>query len=107
MAAVPSFVIPLSDVEVETGDSGIIGSGALGQVRRGRYRGHSVALKGLHLLRTDAASVAAFGGALNPDERAAFLQKFMQECEFMQSFTHEHVRRLFCSSMQGLPVKVC
>ena len=35
-----------------------------GQVRRGTLRGAAVALKGLFLLRTDAASTAAFGGAL-------------------------------------------
>ena len=40
------------------GPAGIIGSGALGEVRRGLYRGVEVALKGLHMLRTDAASVS-------------------------------------------------
>jgi serine/threonine protein kinase len=92
---VPTFVIPLSEVEVDEGDAAIIGSGALGQVRRGRYGDHHVALKGLHLLRTDAASVAAFGGALNPDERVAFLQKFMQECTLLQSFEHANIVPFF------------
>ena len=44
--------------QVVRGPAGIIGSGALGEVRRGLYRGVEVALKGLHMLRTDAASVS-------------------------------------------------
>eukprot|EP01045_Picozoa_sp_COSAG04_P037435 COSAG04_NODE_9559_length_851_cov_2.434840_2_plen_56_part_01 len=48
---VPDYAIPQSEVIV--GDR--IGAGALGEVRRGTYRDTPVALKGLHMLRTDAA----------------------------------------------------
>ena len=47
------------------GPDGIIGRGSLGEVRRGTLRGVEVALKSLFMLRTDAASIAAFGGALS------------------------------------------
>ena len=93
--AVPGYLISIQDVEVEEGVGGIIGSGALGEVRRGRYKGTLCALKGLHLLRTDAASVAAFGGALTREERSAFLQKFMQECSLLQEFEHKNIVPFF------------
>ena len=93
--AAPTFLIARANVEVQEGAEGFIGSGALGEVRRGRYQGKPCALKGLHLLRTDAASVAAFGGALNPDERKAFLSKFIQECRLLQSFEHENIVPFF------------
>ena len=91
----PEYIISRRDVDVQEGPEGVIGSGALGEVRRGEYRGEPCALKGLHLLRTDAASVAGFGGALNPDERSAYLGKFMQECEFMRSFKHDNIVPFF------------
>eukprot|EP01047_Picozoa_sp_COSAG01_P085133 COSAG01_NODE_18570_length_1067_cov_0.923554_1_plen_104_part_00 len=56
--AAASWVIPAAEVEVEAGAGGLIGRGALGEVRRGTYRGVAIALKGLHLLRTDAAAVS-------------------------------------------------
>ena len=49
-----SRVIRLADVQV--GD--VIGSGALGEVRRGTIGDVGVALKALHMLRTDAAAQA-------------------------------------------------
>ena len=39
--------IPLADVTVVEGAEGLIGRGALGEVRRGRFDGADVALKGL------------------------------------------------------------
>ena len=95
MVCAPKFVIPRTEIEVEEGVGGIIGRGALGEVRRGTYRGNVCALKSLHLLRTDAASLAAMGGVLNPDERSAYLQKFTQECNFMQSFEHANIVPFF------------
>jgi hypothetical protein len=62
-----------------------------GQVRRGTLRGAAVALKGLFLLRTDAASTAAFGGALPEADRRALVEKFMGECRFMQACTHRNI----------------
>ena len=65
------YRIALADVEVIEGRDGLIGRGALGEVRRGRYAGTEVALKGLHMLRTDDEAAHAMGGALAPAERRA------------------------------------
>jgi hypothetical protein len=70
-----------------------------GQVRRGTLRGAAVALKGLFLLRTDATSTAAFGGALPEADRRALVEKFMGECRFMQACTH-------CNIVQVMPPAV-
>ena len=64
-AQAPDYAIPQSEVTVGVR----IGAGALGEVRRGTYRDTPVALKGLHMLRTDAAAQAEWGGALSPAER--------------------------------------
>ena len=86
---VPGYVVTINDVDVEQGAEGIIGGGALGEVRRGRYKGAACALKSLHMLRTDAASVATFGGALNHDERRYLVQKFTEECELLDCLESE------------------
>ena len=48
-------------------------------------------LKGLHLLRTDAASVSMFGGAIPAEQREAYVSKFMAECHFMRRCTHPNI----------------
>ena len=115
------YLIPLERVTVEEGPDGVIGQGALGVVRRGIFRaegddpdpdgGHRadshgralipaqqrmtrpvrVALKGLHMLRTDAASVAAMGGGLTPRERGHVLQTFWRECELLHRAQHDNI----------------
>ena len=56
-AAPLPYHIPLEDVDV--GDR--IGGGALGEVRVAVYDGNQVALKSLHMLRTDDAAQAEWG----------------------------------------------
>ena len=65
-------------VQVDESPSGLLGHGANGEVRRGSYEGGLVALKSVFMLRTDAASTAAFGGAIPADGRAALLRSWMQ-----------------------------
>jgi hypothetical protein len=84
-------VIQLEQVTVIEGASGLIGRGALGEVRRGQLDGTDVALKGLHLLRTDAESVHAMGGALGPAERRALLDAFWQECDVLRRVVHKNI----------------
>ena len=67
-----------ADVEVDESPEGLLGRGASGDVKRGWFRGAPVALKSLFLLRTDAASTALLGGGIPPDQREAYLRKFMQ-----------------------------
>ena len=74
---------------VEVGER--VGSGALGEVRRGIWNGVVVALKGLHMLRTDAASQAEWGGALSPAERAGAMATFRRECETMRGLVHPNI----------------
>ena len=93
--AAPSFVIQSKDLEVEEGEEGLLGTGALGEVRRGRLHGAVVACKSLFLLRTDARAVAGFGGALRPEERRHLHAKFMQECTLMSSCRHPNIVPFF------------
>ena len=65
-------------MEVDESPEGLLGRGASGDVKRGWFRGAPVALKSLFLLRTDAASTALLGGGIPPDQREAYLRKFMQ-----------------------------
>ena len=67
-----------ADVEVDESPEGLLGRGASGDVKRGWFLGAPVALKSLFLLRTDAASTALLGGGIPPDQREAYLRKFMQ-----------------------------
>eukprot|EP01046_Picozoa_sp_COSAG06_P022474 COSAG06_NODE_1746_length_8495_cov_5.648761_2_plen_400_part_00 len=83
--------IPLADVTVVEGAEGLIGRGALGEVRRGRFDGADVALKGLHMLRTDAAAVHAMGGALGPAERRALADAFWRECDVLRRVVHPNI----------------
>ena len=87
----PEWVIPIADVEVVEGAEGLIGKGALGEVRKGKIKGVPVALKGLHMLRTDTASITAMGVALSPAERQAVLADFMKECDTLRRCTHAHI----------------
>ena len=90
-----SFLIPITEVHVERGPDGLLGAGALGEVRRGQYKEGPVALKGLFMLRTDAASLAAIGGALNPEERKRLIMEFQQECEHMHKCQHKNIVPFF------------
>ena len=90
-AAAAGWAIPVGEVEVVAGPAGVVGRGALGEVRRGAYRGVQVALKGLHLLRTDAAAMAAMGGALTPGERASVMASFLKECDMMRRCVHPNI----------------
>ena len=85
------LLISVRDIDVVEGPAGIIGQGALGEVRRGRHGPVELALKNLHLLRNDDASVAAMGGALTPRERAHVLQAFWKECALLQRADHENI----------------
>ena len=91
-AVVPAeYRISLADVHVIEGREGLIGRGALGEVRRGRYAGTEVALKGLHMLRTDAEALHAMGGALGPAERRALQADFFRECDILRQAVHPNV----------------
>ena len=85
------YRIALADVQVIEGREGLIGRGALGEVRRGRYAGTEVALKGLHMLRTDAEAAHAMGGALAPAERRALQADFFRECDILRRAVHPNI----------------
>jgi serine/threonine protein kinase len=91
----PSWVIPVADVEVAMGAEGFIGKGALAEVRKGILRGNPVALKGLYMLRADAASIRANETGrwswIPPWERQAVLGGFMKECEMLRRCTHNNI----------------
>ena len=99
------FLIEQRELQVEPGPIGVLGTGALGEVRRGTFRGALVACKGLFMLRTDARSVAGFGGALRPDERKHLTAKFMQECRFMQECTHPNIVPFFGVAVDDSPAR--
>jgi hypothetical protein len=75
--------------EVEVGE--VVGRGALGEVRRGVYRGNEVALKALHLLRTDTTSIIAMGGHLPPEVRRAQIVALMRECELLRDSVSPYI----------------
>ena len=81
------YHIPLEDVVV--GER--IGGGALGEVRVAEYDGNPVALKSLHMLRTDDAAQAEWGGALSPEERGHQLALFNRECDTLRGLHHRNI----------------
>lgn len=91
-------VIPEAEVVEVDGDAGILGRGALGEVRRGRWVPGAagavetpVALKRLFLLRNDVAALAEMGGALSEEERAAIVETFLTECATLSSANHPNI----------------
>eukprot|EP01043_Picozoa_sp_COSAG02_P041640 COSAG02_NODE_3468_length_6694_cov_2.962092_4_plen_633_part_00 len=90
--------ISVRDVAIAEGSDGVIGRGALGEVRRGSVVAApgeegsvQVALKGLHMLRNDATAHAAMGGPLTQREREAVLQTFWKECSMLRRATHKNI----------------
>ena len=76
--------IPLADIAPVAGPEGLLGNGALGEVREGRWSPGGgvetpVALKRLFLLRTDDAALAQMGGALSAVERQRVTEAFLRE----------------------------
>ncbi len=86
-AALLPYHIPLEDVAV--GER--IGGGALGEVRVAEYDGNQVALKSLHMLRTDDAAQVEWGGALSPAERDYQLAQFIRECDTLRGLDHRNI----------------
>ena len=86
-AAPLPYHIPLEDVAV--GER--IGGGALGEVRVAVYDGNQVALKSLHMLRTDDAAQAEWGGALSPAERDHQLVLLIRECDTLRGLDHRNI----------------
>ena len=84
-------VISLADVALVEGPDGVIGHGALGEVRRATWCGTSIALKDLFMLRDDAAAIARLGGALAPELRASLRASFLRECDFLRRARHPNV----------------
>jgi len=101
----PTFLIDGAELEVESGADGLLGSGALGEVRRGMYRGAAVACKSLFMLRTDAGAVRELGGQLSETERNFILGKFMQECHYMQGCTHPNIVPFFGVAVDATPAR--
>eukprot|EP01048_Picozoa_sp_COSAG05_P016121 COSAG05_NODE_2036_length_3656_cov_61.922125_1_plen_731_part_00 len=91
----PSWVIPAADIEAIEGAKGVIGNGALAEVRKGWIDGVPVALKGLQMLRTDAASVASNETGrftwIPAWERRATLDGFMRECDLLRRCMHPNI----------------
>jgi serine/threonine protein kinase len=89
--------IPAADVAPVEGDDGLLGRGALGEVRRGTWRAAQgveatpVALKRLFMLRDDRAALADMGGALAPEERAAVAAAFLRECTVLSRANHPNL----------------
>ena len=89
-------VIPEAEIVAVDGDAGLLGRGALGEVRRGRWVAVGaaetpVALKRLFLLRDDVAALAEMGGALSAQERAAVVEAFLRECATLSSASHPNI----------------
>ena len=90
-------VIPSAEIVPVEGDEGLLGRGALGEVRRGRWvtagggAETGVALKRLFLLRDDVAALAEMGGALSAEEKAAVVAAFMRECTILSRANHPNI----------------
>ena len=94
LGRLPGYLIPEAEVRVIEGKEGVIGQGANGEVRRGFYRGAEVALKRLHMLRTDAAWVAEGGlvpSDLSPDEQQSLKDSFKKECDMLSGLVHSNI----------------
>ena len=92
-------VISLADVALVEGPDGVIGHGALGEVRRATWCGTSIALKDLFMLRDDAAAIAAFArsraGAASASSR---LRCLYADCSARPCLTN--IRRRASSSLR-------
>ena len=73
------------------------------KVRRGTIGDVGVALKALHMLRTDAAAQAQWGGALSPAERRHPLEVFRRECGKMRGLVHPEITPLCGGVADGAP----
>ena len=88
--------IPSTEIRPVGGDEGLLGRGALGEVRRGRWitadgAETGVALKRLFLLRDDVAALAEMGGALSAAEKAAVVDAFLRECTILSRANHPNI----------------
>eukprot|EP01052_Picozoa_sp_SAG31_P011828 SAG31_NODE_679_length_12887_cov_3.259540_11_plen_638_part_00 len=98
--------IPVAEIETVPGPAGLLGHGALGEVRKGRWRPGApglaaaqqqqlgqqpVALKQLFFLREDPAAAAAMGGLISPEERRAVIQTFLRECRLLSHAVHPNI----------------
>ena len=88
--------IPTAQIVPLEGNEGILGRGALGEVRRGMWRTEGgnetpVALKRLFMLRDDDAAMAEVGGALSPEEKAAVVAAFLRECTILSRANHPNI----------------
>jgi large subunit ribosomal protein L40e len=99
---IPADVLAIAAAEIAPaeGDEGVLGRGALGEVRRGVWTtaggGETgVALKRLFMLRDDAGSVAEIGGALSPEEKAAVVAAFLRECTILSRANHPNILPFF------------
>ena len=95
-------VIPSAEIVPVEGDEGLLGRGALGEVRRGRWvtaaaggAETGVALKRLFLLRDDLAALAEMGGALSAEEKAAVVAAFMRECVILSRANHPNILQFY------------
>jgi hypothetical protein len=100
-------VLRAADVVALEGDAGLLGRGALGEVRRGVWitaEGEAetaVALKRLFLLRTDNAALAEMGGALTATDRAAVADAFLRECVILSRASHPNILPFYGIVMDG------
>ena len=103
--SVPEFLIEGAELEVEARPEGRLGTGALGEVRRGIYRGVQVACKSIFMLRTDVDTLHELGGQLTDAERKISVGKFMQESRHMTACTHPNITPFFGVAVDGTPAR--
>ena len=74
-----AWQVPLEELKID--ESAILGSGALGEVKRAIWNnGLEVAVKRLFFMATDATALQAIGGALDEAQRESVLRDFLKEC---------------------------
>ena len=88
--------IPSAQIVPVEGNEGILGRGALGEVRRGVWvteggNETAVALKRLFMLRDDDTAMAEMGGALLPEEKATVVAAFLRECTILSRANHPNI----------------